>query len=88
MLSDEPLAHSFLIIVQETKLEVVNLILFIEVNLVKKESVVRQGQTYPHLTHPLHKLPEVKRSIEVLIKSSESLGKALKLLNDPVIDML
>jgi len=53
------LSQIMLINIQQTKLEVVHLTCLVEVNLVKEENVVSQGDLETHFVHTLNKLSEI-----------------------------
>ena len=81
-------AHGLLLVVEEAKLEVVNGLVLVEVDTVKDETVVRQGQVNAHLIHARHELPKVERAVEVFVEPPESFGEPLVFLDYAVADML
>jgi len=82
VLSDQFLSQLHFGVVEQTKLEVVDLSSLVKVNLVEEDPIVGQGNMESNFVHALDKLPEIELAWEVLVHSAEALPEALKLLDD------
>lgn len=77
-----------LVKVKKTKFKVVHLPCAVEVDLVKKQTVVCKRNLETHFVETLHEFSKVEASAEVFVHTSEALSEPFKFFNYFKVGML
>lgn len=88
MLVNKSISHGFFIVVKQAKLEVVDFLLFVKIDFVENQPIVRQSQIDAHFAHAEHEFSKIEGAIKIFIETPKCLRETLELLVDSIVYVL